>query len=47
VGNDRLSTAISGLVGVLVTFGIGLGLFALVRAMRSEDGKGAAPSRAP
>jgi hypothetical protein len=49
VGNDRLSTAIAGLVGVLVTFGIGLGLFALLRAMRSgtESGEGAAPTRAP
>ena len=49
VGNDRLSTAIAGLIGVLVTFGIGLGLFALLRAMRSSSGsgKGAAPTRAP
>ena len=49
VGNDRLSTAIAGLVGVLVTFGIGLGLFALLRAMRSGSGSGkdAAPTRAP
>ena len=48
VGNDRLGTAISGLIGVLVTFGIGLALFALVRAMRSgSEGKDAAPTRAP
>ena len=49
VGNDRLGTAISGLIGVLVTFGIGLALFALLRAMRprSGGGKGAAPTRAP
>jgi hypothetical protein len=49
VGNDRLSTAIAGLVGVLITFGVGLGLFTLLRAMRSgsESGKDAAPSRAP
>jgi PDGLE domain len=49
VGNDRVSTAISGLIGVLVTFGIGLALFALLRAMRSGpgSGKGAAPTRAP
>jgi hypothetical protein len=49
VGNDRLSTAIAGLIGVLVTFGIGLGLFALLRAMRSAtgSGEGAAPTRAP
>ena len=48
VGNDRLSRAISGLVGVLVTFGIGLALFALLRTMRSGSGaKDAAPTRAP
>jgi hypothetical protein len=46
VGNDRLGTAISGLVGVLVTFGIGLALFALVRAMRS-GGERSGPTRAP
>ena len=49
VGNDRLGKGISGLIGVLVTFGIGLALFALLRAMRpgSGSGKGAAPTRAP
>ena len=49
VGNERLSKGISGLIGVLVTFGIGLALFALLRAMRpgSGSGKGAAPTRAP
>jgi hypothetical protein len=49
VGNDRLSKGISGLIGVLVTFGIGLALFALLRAMRpgSGSGKGAATTRAP
>jgi cobalt/nickel transport protein len=46
VGNQRLSTGLSGLVGVLVTFGVGLGLFALVRAMRSRNG-GSEPKRAP
>jgi putative Mn2+ efflux pump MntP len=35
VNGDRLSTGISGLIGVLVTFGIGLALFALLRATRS------------
>jgi PDGLE domain len=46
VGNQRLSTGLSGLVGVLVTFGAGLGLFALVRARRSRrDDSG--PTRAP
>jgi PDGLE domain-containing protein len=49
VGNDRVSTAISGLIGVLLTFGIGLALFALLRTMRSSSGSGkdAAPTRAP
>jgi len=47
VGNDRLGTAISGLIGVLVTFGVGLALFALLRAMRSGSGKDPAPTRAP
>jgi hypothetical protein len=45
VGNERLSTAVSGLIGVLVTFGIGLTLFALVRALRSGDRSD--PTRAP
>src|SRR4029450_12716109 len=35
VHSDRLGTGLSGLIGVLVTFGVGLTLFALLRAMRS------------
>jgi cobalt/nickel transport protein len=31
IDNERLSTGVSGLIGVLVTFGIGLAVFALVR----------------
>ena len=46
VGNDRLSIGISGLIGVLVTFGIGLALFAVVRAMRSDRDR-SEPTRAP
>ena len=46
VGNDRLSTGISGLIGVLVTFGLGLALFAVVRAMRSDRDR-SEPTRAP
>ena len=46
VDNDRLSTGISGLFGVLVTFGIGLALFAVVRAMRSGRDR-SEPTRAP
>ncbi|HZA84320.1 MAG TPA: PDGLE domain-containing protein [Actinomycetes bacterium] len=46
INGDRLSTGVSGLIGVLVTFGLGLALFALVRAMRSgRDRSG--PTRAP
>jgi cobalt/nickel transport system permease protein len=44
--DDRLGKAISGLVGVLVSFGVGLALFALVRAMRS-GGERSEPTRAP
>ena len=52
VDNERLSTGLSGLIGVLITFGVGLGLFALVRARRSggrggRGGKGSEPTRAP
>lgn len=32
--NDKVSTGLSGVVGVLVTFGVGLGLFALLRTLR-------------
>jgi uncharacterized membrane protein len=46
VSNDRLSTGISGLIGVLVTFGIGLALFAVVRVMRSGRDR-SEPTRAP
>jgi cobalt/nickel transport protein len=49
VGNERLSTGLSGLIGVLLTFGVGWGLFALVRGRRSGSGpgKGSEPTRAP
>jgi hypothetical protein len=46
VDNERLSTGLSGLIGVLITFGIGLALFALLRSMRSGRG-GSEPTRAP
>jgi PDGLE domain len=46
VGNQRLSTGLSGLIGVLVTFGLGLALFTLVRALRSR-GRDSDPTRAP
>jgi hypothetical protein len=47
VGNDRLSKGISGLIGVLVSFGIGLALFALLRVLRSGDQRSSEPTRAP
>ena len=47
VNGDRLSTAISGLIGVLVTFGVGLALFALLRAVRSGGHDRSEPTRAP
>jgi cobalt/nickel transport protein len=46
VDNERLSTGLSGLIGVLITFGIGLALFALLRSMWSGRG-GSEPTRAP
>ena len=46
VNGDRLSTGLSGLIGVLVTFGVGLTLFALLRAMRSGHDR-SEPTRAP
>jgi cobalt/nickel transport protein len=49
VGNERLSTGLSGLIGVLITFGLGLALFALVRSRRPEGhgNKTSAPTRPP
>ena len=46
VDNQRLSAGLSGLIGVLVTFGLGLALFALVRALRPRD-RDSDPTRAP
>jgi cobalt/nickel transport protein len=37
LGNDALSTGLSGVLGVLVTFGIGAGLFRLVRRRPGAD----------
>jgi PDGLE domain len=49
VDNERLSTGLSGLIGVLVTFGVGWALFALVRSRRSggDRGEGSEPTKAP
>jgi hypothetical protein len=46
VDNERLSTGLSGLIGVLVTFGVGLTLFALMRVLRSGRDR-SEPTRAP
>jgi PDGLE domain len=46
IDNQRLSTGVSGLIGVLVTFGLGIALFALVRALRSGRDR-SEPTRAP
>jgi cobalt/nickel transport protein len=46
IDNERLSTGVSGLVGVLVTFGVGFALFALVRALRTRRDR-SGPTRAP
>jgi hypothetical protein len=43
VGNERLSTGLAGLIGVLVTFGLGVAVFALLRTMRSRSGGGPGP----
>ena len=50
VGNERLSTGLSGLIGVLITFGVGLGAVRPGQGQavrRSGPGKGSEPTRAP
>lgn len=37
IDDDRAGTAVSGLVGVLLTFGLGLGIFGLVRVLRRDE----------
>jgi cobalt/nickel transport protein len=46
IDNERLSTGVSGLIGVLVTFGVGFALFALLRALRTRRDR-SEPTRAP
>ena len=36
VDDDRLSTGFAGVIGVLVTFGVGVGAFALLRTLRTS-----------
>jgi cobalt/nickel transport protein len=37
VGNARLSRGLSGVIGVLITFGVGLALFGLLRTLRARE----------
>ena len=47
VQDDRLSTGAAGVIGVLVTFGLGVGAFALLRTLRREpDDEAAVDARA-
>jgi cobalt/nickel transport protein len=46
IDNERLSTGVSGLIGVLVTFGVGFLLFALLRVIRPDRDR-SEPTRAP
>jgi len=37
VDDERISTGLSGVIGVLITFGVGLGLFGLLRLRRESQ----------
>ncbi|MGH9133556.1 MAG: PDGLE domain-containing protein [Ilumatobacteraceae bacterium] len=43
VDDERVATGLAGLIGVGVTFGVGLGVFALVKATRRRPGSDASP----
>jgi cobalt/nickel transport protein len=45
IDNEFLSTGLSGVLGVLITFGIGAGIFWLVRRRRAPDGPPDAAAR--
>ncbi|MFG3708538.1 PDGLE domain-containing protein [Micromonospora sp. NPDC047670] len=47
VDNDFLSTGLSGVLGVLLTFAVAGGVFWLVRRRGPQDGDAAGPERAP
>ena len=47
VGNERLSTGLSGVIGVLVTFALGYGLVWLARGRTRRDDPDRTPDRAP
>ncbi|MDE0802217.1 MAG: PDGLE domain-containing protein [Acidimicrobiales bacterium] len=36
IDDDRIATATAGVVGILATFGLGIGIFGLLRVMRPE-----------
>lgn len=42
--NDRIGTGLAGVVGVLATFGLGVGLFALLRVVRSPRSPRGSPA---
>ena len=47
VDDARLGTGMAGVIGVLVTFGVGVGAFALLRTLRRDpEGEPAAEARA-
>ncbi len=46
VDGERVSKGLSGLIGVLITFGIGLALFGALRSLRDRNGAGS-PREAP
>ncbi|MEX0754330.1 MAG: PDGLE domain-containing protein [Actinomycetota bacterium] len=47
VEDESLSTGLSGIIGVAITFGVGLLLFGTLRAIRGRRGDLPPPSRAP
>lgn len=47
VDDDRMSTGVAGVIGVLVTFGLGAGAFAVLRTLRRDpEGAPSAGARA-
>jgi hypothetical protein len=44
VSNERMSKRLSGVIGMLATFALGLGLFALVRRRRRPDEREGGPA---
>lgn len=39
IDNEKVGTGVAGLIGTLVTMGVGLGLFALIRVLHDRDTK--------